>query len=151
MGLGQRREADGITQRSEAHDRHTPDVDYPDAFADLAEIYLEDSWVLDVVATERGVAFRLDAVLTPDHPRYQQPAPGEHHCYRRATLTLASTKRSLLTRSDVPGATDASGELDFGSIDVFRAVKWEGEDAWEMSGDWGELLTVQPSVTLVLE
>ena len=130
---------------------HTPDVDYPDAFADLAEIYLEDSWVLDVAATEHGVSFRLDAVLTPDHPRYHPPARGEQHCYRRATLTVATTKRSLLTRSDVPGATDASGELDYGNIDVFSAVDWEGESAWEMSGEWGELLTVEPSVTLAFE
>lgn len=126
-------------------------MDYPDAFADLAEIYLEDSWVLAVAATEYGVSFRLDAVLTPDHPLYHPPARGERHCYRRATLTVATTKRSLLTRSDVPGATDASGELDYGNIDVFSAVDWEGESAWEMSGDWGELLTVEPSVTLAFE
>lgn len=41
-------------------------VEYQDAFADFAEIYLEDSWVLDVTPTERGAVFRLDAVLTPD-------------------------------------------------------------------------------------
>jgi hypothetical protein len=35
-------------------------VEYQDAFADFAEIYLEDSWVLDVAATEHGVSFRLD-------------------------------------------------------------------------------------------
>jgi hypothetical protein len=126
-------------------------VDYPDAFADLAEIYLEDSWVLDVAASEHAVSFRLDAVLTPDHPLYRPPAPGEQHCYRRVTLTVASAKRSLLTRSEAPGATDASGELDFGNIDVFSAVDWAGENAWEMSGDWGELLTVEPSVTLAFE
>jgi len=60
-------------------------VEYQDVFADLADIYLEDSWVLDVSATEHGVAFRLDAVLTPDHLRYHPPAPGEQHCYLQAT------------------------------------------------------------------
>lgn len=130
---------------------HNSDVDYPDAFADLAEIYLEDSWVLDVAAVERGVCFRLDAVLTPNHPRYHPPAPGEQHCYRRAMLTVTSTKRSLLTRSDLPAATDASGEPDFGNIDVFSAVDWDGEDGWEMSGTWGELLAVEPAVVLAFD
>ncbi|WP_133176489.1 hypothetical protein [Nocardioides currus] len=102
---------------------------YQGAFADLAEIYLKDSWVLEVDATEHGVAFRLDAVLTPNHPRYHPSAPGEQHCYVRATLTVASTTRSLLHRSDAPAATDASGELDFGNIDVFNPVDWDGAPA----------------------
>lgn len=126
-------------------------MEYQDAFADLAEIYLEDSWVLSVTPTEHGVVFRLDAVLTPDHHRYQPPGPGEQHCYRRARLTVASTKRLKLHRSDTPAATDASGELDFGNIDVFTTVDWDGEVAWEMSGDWGELLTVEPSVDIAFE
>jgi hypothetical protein len=66
-------------------------------------------------------------------------------------LTVTSTKRSLLHRSDAPTATDASGELDFGNIDVFSAVDWDGERAWEMSGGWGELLTVEPSVHIAFE
>ena len=69
----------------------------------------------------------------------------------RATVTVASTKRSLLHRSDAPAATDASGELDFGNIDVFSAVDRDGERAWEISGDWGELLTVEPSVNVAFE
>jgi hypothetical protein len=126
-------------------------VEYQDAFADLADIYLEDSWVLDVSDTELGVAFRLDAVLTPDHPRYQPPAPGEQYCYLLATLTVASSKRSLLHRSDAPAATDALGGKDFGNIDVFTAVDWDGDHAWEMSGSWGELLTIEPSVSIAFD
>lgn len=126
-------------------------MEYPDAFAGLAEIYLEDSWVLDVTATEHVVVFRLDAVLTPSHPRHRPPSAGEQHCYLRATLTVASTTRSLLHRSDAPATTDSSGEVDFGNIDVFNAVDWDGERAWEMSGGWGGLLTVEPSVDIAFE
>jgi len=123
-------------------------VEYQDAFADLADIYLEDSWVLDVSDVEHGVAFRLDAVLTPDHPRYHPAEAGEQHCYLLATLTVTSAKRALLHRSDAPAATDASGERDFGNIDVFSAVDWDGHRAWEVRGSWGELLTIEPSVSI---
>jgi hypothetical protein len=126
-------------------------VGYQDAFAALAEIYLEDSWVFDLAPTEQGVIFRLDAVLTTGHPSYQPPAPNEQYCYRRAWLTVASTKRSHLQRSDAPPATDASGEQDFGNIDLFTPVDWDGEVAWEMTGDWGELLTVEPTVDIAFE
>jgi hypothetical protein len=126
-------------------------VAYHDAFADLAGIYLEDSWALDVAPTQHEVAFQLDAVLTPEHPEYRPPAPGEQHCYRRARLTVASPQRSRLHRSDAPPAIDASGEPDFGNIESFSAVDWEGEMAWELSGSWGDLVVVEPSVAIVLE
>lgn len=126
-------------------------MEYQDAFADLAEIYLEDSWVLDVASTEHGVEFRLDVVLTPDHHRYQRPAPGEQYCYMQARLTVASTKRLVLHRSDAPPATDASGERDLGNIDLFTPVDWDGATAWEMSGDWGDLLTVEPSINIAFD
>ena len=130
--------------------RHTPHVEYQDAFTDLAEVYLEDSWVLDVAPTERGVTSWLDAVLTNKHPRYQPPAPNEQYCYRRARLTVCA-KRSQLHRADAPPATDASGEHDFGNIDLFAPVDWDGDGAWEMSGGWGELLTVEPTVDIEFE
>lgn len=107
--------------------------------------------MLGVAPTEHGVAFRLDAVLTPDHPRYAPPAPGEQHCYRRGLLTIASTKRSLLHRADAPAATDASGEPDYGNIDVFTPVDLDGDIAWEMRGDWGDVLTVEPSVDIAFD
>lgn len=126
-------------------------MEYQDAFADLADIYLEDSWVLDIAPTERGVTFQLDAVLTAAHPRYKPPAPDEQFCYRRARLTIASAKRSVLHRSDTPAATDASGERDFGNIDEFTPVDWDGEAAWDVRGRWGDLLTVKPSVDIAFE
>ena len=126
-------------------------MEYQSAFAHLADIYLEDSWVLHVLPTEHGADFLLDAVLTPDHPRYQPPALDEQYCYRRATLTVLSAKRSKLHRSDAPPAVDASGEADFGHIDVFTPVDWDGDSAWMMAGDWGDLLVVDPSVSIDLE
>ena len=53
--------------------------------------------------------------------------------------------------SHAPPATDASGENDYGHIDEFLPVQYNGENVWEMSGDWGDLLTVEPAVSLAFE
>ena len=124
---------------------------YETSFKALGGTYLEDSWVLDVSDVGLVVTFALDLVLTPDHPQYEPPSPGEQYCYRRARLTVASSKRSLLHRSDAPPATDASGELDFGNIDLFTPVDWDGEAAWEIRGTWGDLLAVEPSVDIAFD
>jgi len=56
-----------------------------------------------------------------------------------------------LRSSHAPPATDASGENDYGHIDEFLPVQYNGENVWEMSGDWGDLLTVEPAVSLAFE
>jgi hypothetical protein len=124
---------------------------YETAFGALGGTYLEDSWVLDLIDGGQIVTFDLDLVLTPEHSRYRPPAPGEHYCYKRARLTVASSKRLELHGSGAPPATDASGEHDLGNIDLFAQVDWDGEEAWEMSGDWGDLLAVQPSVGIAFD
>ena len=64
---------------------------------------------------------------------------------------MASAKQLFLRRSGTPAATDASGEHDFGNIDVFTPVDCDGEIAWELSGDWGDLTAVEPAVNLAFE
>lgn len=123
---------------------------YSQAFPALTGIYLEDSWVLAVTPADDGCEFRLEAVLTPEHPRYRPPAPGEQHCYEDATLTLTSASPISFQGSNRPPATDATGQRDWGNIDTFEPVDWEGRDAWLVQGDWGELTVVQPNVRLAL-
>lgn len=44
---------------------------------ELAGVYLEDSYVLSIDEAPRRFSFTLDAVLTPEHPRYHRPVPGD--------------------------------------------------------------------------
>ena len=53
---------------------------YHEAFADLRDAYLEDSWVIRISETPGTVAFDLEAVLTPTHGRYTPSKPGEQYC-----------------------------------------------------------------------
>ena len=61
---------------------------YHEAFDDLRDIYLEDSWVLQVQADGHTLRFVLDAVPTEAHPYYHGPRPDEQYDYRRAGLTI---------------------------------------------------------------
>lgn len=108
-------------------------------------MYLEDSWVLEVAPTSDGLSLRLEAVLTPEHPRYQAPAPNEQHCYLTGWLTLRSSDSVELQLSGSPPAADASGAPDYGNID--RLVG-DANDVWEMDGDWGYARLAQPEVRL---
>ena len=50
----------------------------------LADVYLEDSYVLGITESSEKVVFHLDAVLTPDHPAYHpHPAPASNTATRR--------------------------------------------------------------------
>lgn len=77
-------------------------MSYAATFEPLAHVYLEDSWVLEMLPSTNGIAFRLEAVLTPDHPLYAAPGPGEQHCYRTAWLGVASEQQIDLTLSGPP-------------------------------------------------
>jgi hypothetical protein len=119
---------------------------YEEAFDPLRGIYLEDSWVLDLVPTESSIAFELDAVLTPEHPEYRGPRPGEPHDYRRARL-LVTGDRATVELSGLPAAVDVSGEADLGHIDAW-AVDDTGTS--KLTGDWGSAEVTNARVQLNL-
>lgn len=123
-----------------------------ECFGDLAEVVLEDSWVFRLYHTSTVLLFELDVVLTQRHREYRTPPPGEHACFRHAQLHIASRQPIMLNQSAAPPATDASGSIDYGHIDVFRHVRHDpaGLPMWELDGDWGEALVVDPTVELRL-
>ncbi|OLR90326.1 hypothetical protein BJP25_03595 [Actinokineospora bangkokensis] len=102
--------------------------------ADL-DVYLEDSFVLGIEETPGVLRFRLDAVLTPEHPDWHPPHPGEQHCYVGAHLTFrACTRVEWISRTGAT-YTDASGEADHGNIDTMTRHPTH----WHLTGDWGEV------------
>lgn len=69
-------------------------IDYTE-FSGLADIYLEDSYVLEILEEPGKLTFKLDAVLTPEDPAYQPPRPGEQYCYRTGRLVFTDAVCSL--------------------------------------------------------
>ncbi|WP_072804102.1 hypothetical protein [Rhodococcoides yunnanense] len=101
----------------------------------LADIYLEDSFVLSISEAPNEIAFALDAVLTPANPQYQPPKPDEQYCYARGTLIFEDvTAVKWVTRSEQQ-YTDVTGDVDLGNID---SLNFE-PGLYSVEGDWGSV------------
>lgn len=112
----------------------------------LSGIFLEESWVLGITAVPAKLSFHLDAVLTPDHPEYHPPAPGEQYCYRDGVLEFRGVSRLVWSVSVIRPAVDASGERDFGNIDSFE---WDDAGA-VLEGSWGSIEVIYSEISLTL-
>lgn len=108
-------------------------------YADMPELrtyYLEDSWVLDIVASPGLLTIAIDLVLTSEHPDYGPPRPGEQHCYRRGEIRFTDvTNLEWAGQGVIRPARDASGEIDYGNID---ALSSDG-GTYSLAGDFGSI------------
>lgn len=109
-------------------------IDY-EQFPGLDGFYLEDSFVLAITETPSTLTFTLDAVLTPEHPAYRPPRPGEHHCYRSAELLFIDFSKTEWLHRSHRLFTDATGAKDLGNIDVLTA----DASSVLLEGDWGRV------------
>jgi hypothetical protein len=113
---------------------------------ELRLFYLEDSWVLDIVAHPGILTISLDVVLLPEHPDYKDPLPGENYCYRRGELRFEKVSALHWVGQGLPPAQDASGEHDDGGIDSFDLH----HDVYHLRGNFGEISVRAESVLLKL-
>lgn len=109
-------------------------IDYT-KFPGLSGVYLEDSYVLEIIEEPARLSFKLDAVLTPESPAYRDPKPGEQYCYAAGRLTFPALVSVHWIKRTNQKFTDATGEQDLGNIDVLR----RDADSYVAEGDWGEV------------
>jgi hypothetical protein len=102
----------------------------------LDQVYLEDSFVLDVLVTPGAVKVFLDVVLREGHPEYVEPVEGEQYCFRKGVLHFHDVTAVQWRLPEGRPAIDASGETDYGGLDEFVV---EGPTR-RLSGEIGELL-----------
>jgi hypothetical protein len=98
--------------------------------------FFEDSWVLDIAVTDRTAVVLVEAVLTPEHPNFGPPRPGEQHRYERIELRFTDADAVRFEASFAPPAVGATGETDLGNIDMFGVGE---EGAFLLEGAWGVL------------
>lgn len=101
----------------------------------LENIFLEDSYVLDVRENDDSIEFYLDLVITKGHPMYKEPGREVQHCYKKAKIVFPRVLGIQWNEKRFEKFTDASGEIDYGNIDefLFRNGKYY------LSGEWGDV------------
>lgn len=113
----------------------------------IANLRLEDSYVLGLAVTQGLVAVDLDAVLLESHPQYSPPLPGEAFCFRRGQMLFTGTDSVEWKMATARPAVDASGEVDWGGVDQFEVT----QEGFAIAGDFGQLLVAGGAIELVLE
>jgi hypothetical protein len=99
-------------------------------------LYLEDSYVLNIIATPKLVEIEMDFVLTENHPLYSVPKKGEQYYYKRGKLLFINTKLIKWQNSTFQfESIDRNREVDLGNIDVFH----QNANNYYLEGDWGNL------------
>ncbi|KQR52385.1 hypothetical protein ASF88_12645 [Leifsonia sp. Leaf336] len=116
-------------------------MDYHEIDETLAQVYLEDSFVLSITVTPGRVVFDMEVVLLPPHEMYSAPADGERYHYKRGEVVFSSVKSLTWSGQGVPPSTDpVDGSIDFGNIDSMTA---EGS-TYFLEGDWGRMQISSP-------
>jgi len=106
---------------------------YDEAY--LANIYLEDSYVLAIEESVSTLSFAMELGLLEPHLLYVKPAPDEAYCYRNAQIHFCQTQRVLWHERNALVYRDAKGKTDLGNVDIFRI---EGT-TYHLGGDWGSV------------
>lgn len=110
--------------------------------AGLEDVYLEDSWVIDIVSRPGMLWLEIDLVLRESHPLFMAPKPGEQHCYKRGRLIFRKVTELHWTDQGRPPALGPAGERDYGSVDEMTI---DG-NRFRATGDFGTMDFIAGSV-----
>lgn len=110
----------------------------------LDHVDTENSYILRIVAVPARLDIECDFALTPEHPQYAEPRPGEAYCYRRGTLSFLRVADLKWSDQGKPPAIDANGEIDYGEFDEVTLVP----DGIVVTGDFGRIVVRADDVRL---
>ena len=97
-------------------------------------LFLEDSFVFQIIELPELISFQVEFVLTEDHPEYKEPLDNEMHYYRFGEINFKDLKQVIWKfRNQKAVSIDANGENDLGNIDLFL----KSGDDYTLEGDWG--------------
>jgi hypothetical protein len=82
--------------------------------------YLEDSYLMGIVAEGQNLRLKMLLALTSDHAAYAPPIPGEARCFREGSIFIERPK-VVEWRSGKPMLSkDAEYTFDLGSVELYR-------------------------------
>jgi hypothetical protein len=99
-------------------------------------IYLEDSYVLEIRESRNSIVFKMEFVLTKNHPLYKEPKRNSQYCYQIGNIKFIEIEeKTWIVKNLNVVNLDANGETDLGNIDNF----YKDQDTYYVEGDWGSL------------
>jgi hypothetical protein len=103
----------------------------------LKGIDLPESFVLGWNTANARLVFQIEFALWPESSFYRQPREDEWTCFRRGVLVFERITiiEGLKKQEDVRYGTDASGERDYGNVDIFE----EKDGGVKLSGAFGDV------------
>jgi hypothetical protein len=117
-------------------------VDYWN-FPGFEDIYLEDSYLLDLQTNSQVVA-RVEAVLKESHPAYSPPKSGEQYAYKDILIIFPNVESYRWLGKKMTPTRDPDGRIDYGNIDELYSLKGK----YYMAGDWGKIEIVSDPPTV---
>ena len=70
-------------------------INYP-SIPGFGHIYLEDSYVLDIIKSKNKICFSMEFVLTEEHPYYSTPKPDEQYCYLKGKIIFLNIINNII-------------------------------------------------------
>ncbi len=103
---------------------------------DFRNIYLEDSFVLEIIETSILLSFKIEFVLGEQHLLYKKPNINEAYCYCLGYMKFINPTNVKWEKKNFDFTSiDANGEKDLGNIDLF----YKENDFYFLEGDWGKV------------
>ena len=99
-------------------------------------IYLEDSYVLEIKESNEQLSFIMDIVLHENHYLYSKPLQGEQYCYKKGKIVFRRLNSIKWISRNLKPIIDIDGTEDFGNIDCFEL----SSDGYYIEGEWGEVI-----------
>lgn len=103
--------------------------------AEFDQIYLEDSYVLELIENTTKIEFKLNLVLRENHRNYTAPKEGEQYCYKQGSIVFKNPAKVTWIKKEFRPTKDPDGEIDFGNIDYFI----HKQNKYFLGGEWGEV------------
>ena len=114
-------------------------------WSEFRDVYLEDSFVLDIREGIKSIEFDMEIVLTETHSLYSDPPFGTQYCYRNGLIRFNRPARSDWQRSLLVPAVSADNSLDYGNIDNLSKLN----NVYHLEGEWGKMSLAADSIELI--
>jgi hypothetical protein len=112
----------------------------------LSDIYLEDSYVINISENNNSLTFFLEFVLTEKNIKYSPPKEGETYCYKKGQLIFRNLNEIKWLEKNLQAFSSINDAIDYGNIDTF----FQEDGIFYLSGDWGDVQIIGGSVDLMI-